>query len=369
MLEPGPSWPHGAFASSGAAGRQSELKCTGTSLFVFALWCLPSPYIERSCCSPKTRDPSSDIFPSVVFFCPTSRLSCRCRAIHGCAQRAEKPRRKLTGRTLEILAFQQELSHRFQFNKKPLREEHHDFFPHSPPWTMSQTGAACSSTTIWERCSTLGLGISTRTPSRDHFNGSEVQRSRVLIVRTPPGDSPSPLKVSCGPSMVAAALIRPLIGGSFSAQGQSNVIPSTTNSQLTCKVDGRDGNTAIVTADNVNAWSFCNSGGLTESLHEVVVNITAGPGTVFCLDDIYSISSPNSILQNKYAMFVPNDGGYRYAGVSWSNPFDKDGLLGRETYATGAKVVIPFYGSCFPLSPDYNLWKYAQENRLSLTHI
>ena len=84
---------------------------------------------------------------------------------------------------------------------------------------------------------------------------------------------------------------------------------------------------------------------MSDERHEVVVNITAGPDTVFCVDDIYYFSSTNPNLEKKYSMFVPNAGEYQYTGVSWSNPFDMDGLLGRETYATGAKVIVPFYGS------------------------
>ena len=158
-------------------------------------------------------------------------------------------------------------------------------------------------------------------------------------------------------------------GSSFSAQGQSNVVPSTTNSVLTCKVDGVDGNTAVFTPDNINNWALCGAARLSEGRHEVVINITTGPNTVFWLDDIYYLSGPNPILRRKYSMFVPNAGEYRYAGVGWANPFDNDGLFGRETYTNGSKVIMPLYGASLLRLLFRTLPTNEQGNRWSLRRI
>jgi len=46
-------------------------------------------------------------------------------------------------------------------------------------------------------------------------------------------------------------------------------------------------------------------------------------------------------------MFLASTSDFQYTGVNWMNPFDGEGILGRETYTTGAKVTIPFYGAFF----------------------
>ena len=136
-------------------------------------------------------------------------------------------------------------------------------------------------------------------------------------------------------------------------RGQSNVIPGSTNSVLSCKIDGVDGESDVVNSGNIMSWKLCGASRLSQGRHEVVVNITSGPGTIIWVDEItyFSLSPPK--LRQQWSKLYPNTGEYSYTGISWRNPFDDSGNFGRESYANGAKATIPFYGSilCFFFHP------------------
>jgi len=142
----------------------------------------------------------------------------------------------------------------------------------------------------------------------------------------------------------AAYLSRGSPGVALAVRGQSNIIPASTNSVLGCTIDGVEGETDVVSAENLNFWTLCSGTGLSEGRHQVVVNIAPGPNTIFWLDEIiyYSLSNPN--IRRQWSMLYPNTDEFKYTGVNWVNPFDEGGIHGRETYQNGAKAIIPFYG-------------------------
>jgi len=111
----------------------------------------------------------------------------------------------------------------------------------------------------------------------------------------------------------------------------------------------------VVDVRNLNSWRLCSAEDLGEGLHQVVVNITAGPNTIFWVDEIYYYSLPRPNLRRKASMLYPTTAEFRYAGVSWMNPFDQAGNNGRESYLNGAKVTIPFYGMFLYLIPSHPL--------------
>jgi len=127
-------------------------------------------------------------------------------------------------------------------------------------------------------------------------------------------------------------------------RGQSNVIPSSTNSVLRCTIDGEEGESDVVNTGNLKYWKLCGKSQLSPGRHDVVVNITAGPNTVMWLDEIYffSLSKPN--LRRHVSMLHTITNEFKYTGISWVNPFDQNGSSGRESYQAGAKVTVPFYG-------------------------
>lgn len=144
-------------------------------------------------------------------------------------------------------------------------------------------------------------------------------------------------------------------------KGQSNVIPATTNSALRCTIDGVEVGSDVVSASNLRYWNLCHGPSLSPGQHNVVVNITAGPNTVFWVDEIYYGSLFNPNLRRKYSMLYPNTLEFQYTGISWMSPFDEKGMSGRETYAQGAKVIMPFYGMCSYLhSPQSDFYIYRR---------
>jgi len=108
-----------------------------------------------------------------------------------------------------------------------------------------------------------------------------------------------------------------------------------------------EGSSEVVNPNNLKYWHLCGATDLSFGRHEVVINITAGPNTVFWLDEIYYWSLPNPNLDGKTSMFHANAEELGFSGISWVSPFDEHGILGRETYANGAKVTIKFYGSFY----------------------
>jgi len=159
------------------------------------------------------------------------------------------------------------------------------------------------------------------------------------------GDLLFHLKVSNILRSTPGALIgRRLSGTELLVRGQSNVIPSSTNSVLRCTIDGEEGESDVVNTGNLKNWKLCGKSRLSSGRHDVVVNITAGPNTVMWLDEIYyySLSKPN--LRRHVSMLYSHTDEFKYTGVSWVNPFDEAGSNGRESYQNGAKATIPFYG-------------------------
>lgn len=158
-------------------------------------------------------------------------------------------------------------------------------------------------------------------------------------------DSSFHSRVSNLARFIAAVLIPSRSPGTaFAVRGQSNVIPAFTDSTLRCTVDGVETESEVVTSRNLVSWRLCVGEGLSNGLHHVVVNITAGANIIFWVDEMlyYSLSPPN--LKQKSSMLLPSTTAFRYTSISWMNPFDRAGNFGRESYQHGAKAIIPFYG-------------------------
>jgi len=134
------------------------------------------------------------------------------------------------------------------------------------------------------------------------------------------------------------------LGTSFNVRGQSNVNPSSTNSTIRCTVDGVEAASDVVTTGNLNFYRLCFAADLSEGLHQVSVQFNPGPNTTFFLDSVtyYSLAYPN--MRRKFSQHSADDSPFQYTGISWRNPYDDTGSEGRETYQTGAKAIIPFFG-------------------------
>ena len=226
------------------------------------------------------------------------------------------------------------------------------------PWIES---VGSLSTTSMRTYRTQETGLSTPTPNRDRFVFLEVRQAGLHMGQTRRGDSHFRSRVSVLVRYTIIELIRKLSSGTnLVVRGESSAVPLSTNSTVRCTIDGVEGvSEAVNSGLNIRFWQLCGSNTLREGAHQVVVNFTAGPNTIFWVDEIYymSVASPN--LRRKSSMLYPTTSEFRYTGVGWTNPFDEAGHHGRETYETGAKAIIPFYGSTFCVTHRiFRLWTH-----------
>jgi len=105
----------------------------------------------------------------------------------------------------------------------------------------------------------------------------------------------------------------------------------------------------VADAANFRNFRLCFGRGLSAGRHEVVVQITPGPNTVVWVDTVtyYSLAYPN--IRRKQSKLTPDTPEFRFTGAGWLNPFasDEKGTHGRETFANGDRVIIPFFGLFF----------------------